>query len=184
MSRMLLLVLVLVVLLSGSSILFLAFVHPQQQAHAAALLRWDRQSIESYRILVTVRLAATSCIQDLEVQDGQAVRVLRDTCNRAWLGKLTVNRLFELSALYNEPGRCFPSRFRCPCHRVRIGTIAYDATTGYPKLINWRRELRPNWLGLDYWERRVTLRPFDVCGNLRQQLDIQVLAIDPLTTAE
>lgn len=181
MSRIVLAVLICLLLLSGSAVFLVLFVHPEQQAYALAAQRWEQQPIESYRILVTVQLAATSCVQELEVRDGRPVRIRQDSCNRAWLGQLTVARLFELSALYSEPGRCFPSNRRCPCHRVRIGQIAYDPALGHPTLINWRRELRPNWLSLDYWERRLRLPPLEVCGALRQQLDIEVLAIDPLS---
>lgn len=146
----------------------------------AAEARWERLALANYRIAVAANLSGARCLQDLEVRGGRTVTTLRDTCNHAWLGQLTVARLFELSQRLEQPPSCFPWAQNCMCRRVRIGRTDYEPAQGYPRSVAWRRELQPNLLHRDYWARLWQIRDLPACGPLKQHLQITVLNLTPL----
>lgn len=172
--------LLMVVVLGSSAMAFLPTGNLRDLSRKAGEQRWVSRALQNYRVAVAVRMPAMNCGQELEVRDGHLARVIYDSCNRSWLGKLTIARLFELSALFAQTGQCFPSDSQCACHRVRVGTIEYDGHFGYPVSIDWRRELRPNWVSSDYWERLAGTRSLKACAPIQQRLSIKVLALDPL----
>lgn len=145
-----------------------------------AEVRWAAQGIADYRLLVQVEQAFGTCLQEIEVYHDSAPALIRDTCSPTWLSRLTVRRLFEISQRLERASDCYPSSGSCVCQRQRIGDVRYDPGTGFPQMIEWRRELRPNWQHGDFWRRLFEIRELPRCQLATQQTRITVLSLTPL----
>lgn len=168
-------------ILMGSGLIALSpRVETRNTQRMNALERWKAQAPNDYRIVVQIRLATLTCFQELEIRGGEIAGTIHDTCNRSWLGDLTIERLFELSTRLERPPECFPSSQDCVCQRLRVGNIDYNPRLGYPQILDWRREVRPNWIHTDYWERLWTTRNISPCTSARQRLYIAVTSLTPL----
>jgi hypothetical protein len=155
-------------------------IETRAEQRTNAYQRWTEQAPQHYRLAVEIRLTNVACVQELEIRSGQIASTLRDTCNRSWLGKLTIERLFELSQRLERPPECFPSSADCACQRVRLGTIAYNGQFGFPQVLDWRRELRPNWMNTDYWQRMWDTRTVSACAPTNHRLYIAITAFEPM----
>jgi hypothetical protein len=153
---------------------------------AAARERWQAAGLQSYRIAVRVEYRSEVCLQQLEVRAGEAVRVLHNTCEQAWLGPLTVPQLFDLAEQVESipPVRCYPSQRWCICQRTfSARQIDYDPTLGYPTLVMSRSQVGPGWTGVDFWERLLATHQLPNCGPSPRRLTFDVLSVTPLPEA-
>jgi hypothetical protein len=146
---------------------------------AASLDRWRSNAPANYRVLVEVGISGRTCLQEIEVR-GLESALLHDTCRSSWLSTLAVPRLFELGRRLENPAECFPSNRNCVCHRVRVGAIEYDPELGFPGMITWRRELRPNWQHPDYVARLIETRELPNCAAASRALHLNVISLTPL----
>jgi hypothetical protein len=148
----------------------------------AAFERWTALGISSYRATVRIEYRGDICFQQIEVRFGNA-HALRNTCDVAWLSLMSVPELFELSEQIESipPARCYPSARWCVCQRVfNARAIEFDQDFGYPSLIMSRSQLRPNWTGLDFWQRLMQSSNLPSCGPAPRRLTIQVLSLNEL----
>lgn len=159
-------------------------LHDQHETRASRRLRaeaqWREQGLQHYRIGIRVQTGSVRCVQELEIAGGKVVSTPRDTCNRSWLGQLTVERLFELSRRFEQPGECYPSNGVCTCKRVRVGSVQYDAERGYPLTFDWRREVFANWVDTSYWLSAFKRRNLPSCLITSPTLRIAVVSLTPL----
>jgi len=136
-----------VLLLLGCGLLGLVGLPEYPSARRVdAQSRWSTRPFSSYQIAVRVEYGGNTCMQTIETQGEQLSRIVRNDCRLSWLSLLTVARLFEISERLEHPAPCYAAGQTCSCYRIRSGEIAYDAHLGYPRLIAYRREVRPNLL--------------------------------------
>jgi hypothetical protein len=140
---------------------------------------WREHAVADYRVVVQVAFTGRTCFQEIEVR-GTWKSITYDTCGSTWLSTLSVPRLFELGKRLEVPAECFPSGRNCVCHRLRVGTIEYDSELGFPDLIVWRRELRPNWNHPDYLLRLWETRELPNCSSPTRPLSLTVISLTPL----
>lgn len=145
----------------------------------SALSRWKARSLVNYRIVVEIERLGRICAQELEVQGAQT-RTLHDTCNASWITTVTVPQLFEFSSWMERGSDCYPSSLNCFCRRVRIGKIVYDPVLGYPALIDWRRDVRPNPNHPDFWKKIWEQRSLPQCVAVSRPFHISVMSFTPL----
>jgi hypothetical protein len=170
-----------VLLLAASCTLMGMAVLPQSLAaqRVAGAERWRSHAPENYRVLVQVGVSGRVCLQEIEVR-GASKSLLHDTCGATWLSTLAVPRLFELGERLERPAECFPSSRNCVCHRVRVGTVVYDPQLGFPGVITWRRELRPNWQSPEYLAQLIETRELPRCASATRALQLTVISLTPL----
>lgn len=166
------------VIFTGVVLSLVAWTIAPRDQRVAAEARWQRMAPADYRISVRVHSSSFSCEQQLQVRDAEVI-TFSDTCRRVWLGKLTVQRLFELSERLEQPPECFPWPQNCFCQRARIGTISYDPQSGLPTRLAWQRDLHPNWFHVDYWRYVMRHHGLPSCGPLTQNAEIEVVGFDP-----
>jgi hypothetical protein len=159
-----------------------ALYWPQLSSHQRlqAQHRWLARPFSSYRIAIRVEYAGDICSQELETKGENLRRIVYNNCRPTWLGLTTVARLFEISERLDRPQPCYSLSQVCTCVRVRQGDIAYDPQLGYPVAISYRREIRPNFLNIDYWRRVMFSRQLPNCGPINQSVRIAVTALIPL----
>ena len=158
----------------------LAWPEPSSPQRLQAQARWAARPFAAYRIAVRVEFAGNVCAQELETSDDRSYRIIANSCRSSWLSTMTVARLFEISERLDQPIPCYATLQTCLCQRVRLGQIAYDSRLGYPALIAYRREVRPNLANLEYWRRLVTTRSAPSCGPSNQEVRIGVTSLTPL----
>lgn len=170
-----------VLLLAASCTLMGMAAIPQSLGaqRAASLQRWQALAPPSYRVLVQVGVSGRVCLQEIEVR-GARRSILHDTCGSTWLSTLAVPRLFELGERLELPAECFPSSRNCICQRVRVGTVVYDPQLGFPGVITWRRELRPNWQNPQYLAQLLETRTLPRCVSATRSLQLTVVSLTPL----
>jgi hypothetical protein len=145
----------------------------------AAQARWDALGLTSYRASVRIEYRGDICFQQLEVRFGSA-HPIRNTCDVAWLDLMSVPELFDLARQIETipAARCYPSSRWCICQRVfSTRTVEYDSDLGYPTLVMSRSSMRPNWTGLDFWERLLESHAMPQCGPTPRRLTVEVLAL-------
>ncbi len=172
------LIVALVISCLGTSALSLSVVSAPQRLEAQR--RWSARSFASYRIAIRVDFGGNICAQELETKGEFLRRVLHNNCRPNWLGLTTVARLFEIDERLDRPQPCYSLSQICSCARVRQGEIAYDTQLGFPAMIVYRREIRPNLLHADYWRRLLDTRQLPNCGPMNQPVRIAVVAITPI----
>lgn len=158
---------------------FAGLPETRAERRIAARSVWGALPHDSYRIVIQAALTGRTCMQEIEVHT-MTLNILRDTCGSPWLSTLTVDRLFELSSRLEAAPDCFPSKQNCMCHRVRTGIVQYDPEMGFPTMISWRRELRPNWQHPDYWLRAWEARALPNCSIPARTLKLDVVSLTPL----
>jgi hypothetical protein len=152
---------------------------PPEYDRAVAQRRWTALGINNYRMTVRIEYRGDTCFQQIEVRF-QAPHALRNTCDLGWLGLMSVPELFDLAQQIEQipPTRCYPSERWCICQRAfTVREVEYDADYGYPTLVLSRSALRPNWTGLDFWERLLQSTNLPSCGPAPRRLTVQVLAL-------
>ena len=60
---------------------------------------------------------------------------------------------------------------------MRAGAIAYDPQLGYPLSIAYRREIYPNLLHIDYWQRVWQTGRLPECGPISPVVRITVTSL-------
>lgn len=160
-----------------SALLWSTTTSPQRRE---AQRRWSARPFASYRIAIRVDFGGAFCAQELETRGEYLRRVLYNNCRPNWLGLTTVARLFEIDAQLDRPQPCYALSQVCSCAQVRQGEVTYDSRLGFPAMIAYRREIRPNFLHADYWRRLFDTRQFPSCGPINQPVRIAVVAITPI----
>lgn len=169
------------VVVSGSLFQLAGYVETMAVRREHAENRWAAQPLAGYRMVVQVERARAICYQELEVRGPQSVLMVRDTCSPSWLSNLTITRMFELSRRLELPPECLPSTRDCICQRERVGQVEYDAAMGYPQMITWQREMRPNWQNLAFWLRAWETRAMPACTTVTLPVRVIVLGLTPLS---
>lgn len=141
--------------------------------------RWAERPFADYRIAVRVEASGTTCTQELETSGERIRRIISNNCRLSWLSLMTVARLFEISERLEQPAPCYATLQTCLCHRIRTGDVRYDARWGFPSTIVYRREVRPNLAGLEYWRRVWETHHLPNCGPSDQQVRIMIVALTP-----
>jgi hypothetical protein len=131
---------------------------------------------------VRVEYSGNICSQELETSGDRIRRIISNNCRMSWLSLMTVSRLFEISQRIEHPAPCYATIQTCLCHRIRVGEVAYDAGLGYPTLIAYRREVRPNLAHMEYWKRVWETRRMPRCGPPDQDVRITITSLTPLAT--
>jgi hypothetical protein len=153
-----------------------------QVDRGVAQARWEAAGVGSYRASVRIEYRGDICFQQIEVRFGSA-HAIRNTCDVAWLDLMSVPELFDLARQIESipPARCYPSSRWCICQRVfDARMVEYDRDLGYPTLVLSRSSMRPNWTGLDFWDRMLETRAMPQCGPTPRRLTIEVLALTPV----
>lgn len=151
-----------------------------ERAQARALARWGARPFRGYRITVQIQRPDAFCLQELEVRGDGTARALRDTCGTLWFSRLSVARLFEFGSRAVQAPSCYPSPQLCTCQQLRVGLVRYDQMFGYPTVIDYEGRLRPNLLGLDYWQFLWQQHRTPNCEPASRPVRLTVIALSPL----
>ncbi len=144
-----------VLLLLGCGLLGLVGLPEYPSARRVdAQSRWSTRPFSSYQIAVRVEYGGNTCMQTIETQ--------------------------EISERLEHPAPCYAAGQTCSCYRIRSGEIAYDAHLGYPRLIAYRREVRPNLVHVEFWRRLWETRQLPRCGPALQEVTITITSLNPL----
>jgi hypothetical protein len=158
----------------------LAWPVPPDRVQAQAHARWEARPFSNYQITVQIQRSDTFCLQELEVGGDGAARPLRDTCGSSWFSRLSVARLFDFGSRADQAPSCYPSAQLCTCQQLRIGQVKYDQTLGYPVVVDYERRLRPNLLGLDYWQFLWQQHRIPNCEPSSRPVRLTVVALTPI----
>jgi hypothetical protein len=143
--------------------------------------RWNTRGFGDYRIAVRVETSGAICTQELETTGERIDRIISNNCRLSWLSLMTVGRLFEISERLEQPAPCYATLQTCLCHRIRVGEVSYDPGLGYPSIIAYRREVRPNLAGVEFWRRLLETHTLPRCGPTDQDVRIIIMSLTPLT---
>jgi hypothetical protein len=144
--------------------------------------RWGARPFGDYRISVRVEASGTICTQELETAGERVDRIISNNCRLSWLSLMTVARLFEIGERLEQPAPCYATLQTCLCHRIRVGEVRYDPALGYPSGISYRREVRPNLAGIEFWRRLWETHKLPRCGPTTQNVRIMIMSLTPLSS--
>lgn len=144
--------------------------------------RWLHRPFSRYRIALQIQNFNRTCHQELVARDEHVEAVVADTCNIAWLSDMTVTELFDINERIERSSsmHCYPSEQFCTCRRVTIRHVMYDPQFGFPGLIAYARDVRPNWMHADFWRRWLITRSMPNCSMPVRHLQIAVTSFTPL----
>lgn len=89
--------------------------------------RWENRSFARYRLTIERQQIRRRCLQRVDVDDEQIVRVLINNC---YSGAMTVSDLFDMLRQNLTPLDCMDDA--CKCRLTYRVTALYDEGLGYP----------------------------------------------------
>ncbi len=155
----------------------------EPSARLTARSRWDTRGITDYLLTLRVDALGRECIQQIEVRDGQAYRMLHSSCDVSALRVMTVQGLFALDyQLMQIPAsRCYPSVHVCPCQRIfQTRRVSYDQQLGFPDRMMTRSDLWPNWGHADFWKHIWEQWELPECRSTPRLMVVEVLGLVPV----
>jgi len=136
---------------------------------ASARERWAAHPFRHYRLVVNEETAASSCRQDVQIENEQITSVELNECVR--IPSWTVSNLFAWAAgLDPYSSRCYPSAVTCVCHAIYTAQTRFDPQFGYPQQIAHRWNLKTNWAYFGHWERLWRTHELPDCSGVSHRL--------------